>query len=95
LIHGRGFALIRGLPVTKWSTWEIAAAYYGIGTYLGDAVSQNAKGHVLGHVKDIGGDPKDPKTRLYTTRLAQPYHVDSCDIVGLLCLKQAMEGGHR
>jgi len=68
--------------------------YYGMGTYMGDAVAQNAKGHVLGHVKDIGGDPSDPATRIYTTSAAQPYHVDSCDVVGLLCLQQAKAGGH-
>jgi hypothetical protein len=49
---------------------------------------------VPGHVKDIGGDPSDPKTRIYTTSAAQPYHVDSCDVVGLLCLQQAKRGGH-
>jgi len=94
VVHGRGFALVRGLPVQRWSLAQSAAAYFGMGTYIGDAVSQNAKGHVLGHVKDIGGDPHDPKTRIYTTSLAQPYHVDSCDVVGLLCLKKAKEGGH-
>ena len=32
-------------------------AYFGIGAYLGEAVSQNAKGHALGHVYDLGFDP--------------------------------------
>jgi hypothetical protein len=48
VLWGRGFALMRGLPVERWSQWRCAAAYYGMGTYLGDAVAQNAKGHVLG-----------------------------------------------
>eukprot|EP00854_Cymbomonas_tetramitiformis_P000976 gene976-1493_t len=94
ILNGRGFILLKGLPVWKWSTAESATAYYGMGTWIGCAVSQNAKGHVLGHVKDIGGDKNDPKTRIYTTNAAQPYHVDSCDVVGLLCLKPAMSGGH-
>ena len=29
----------------------------GLGTYLGYFVSQNGRGHVLGHVKDVGDDP--------------------------------------
>ena len=48
---------------------------------------------MLGHVKDIGADPSRPETRLYATAAAQPYHTDSADIVGLLCLQPAMEGG--
>ena len=39
-------------------------------------------------------DAEDPKTRIYATSLAQPYHVDrAADIVGLLCLQTAKEGG--
>lgn len=32
-------------------------------------------------MKDIGGDPLKPETRLYTTNVAQPYHTDSADVV--------------
>ena len=45
----------------------------------------SCQGHLLGHVKDIGGDPAKPETRLYTTSAAQPYHTDSCDIVRRPC----------
>jgi len=65
----------------------------GIGSYFGETVSQNGKGHILGHVRDLGNDPKNPLTRIYTTHEKQRYHTDSCDIVGLLCLKQAKNGG--
>jgi len=44
-------------------------------------------------VRDLGLDPKNPLTRLYTTNERQRYHTDSCDIVGLLCLRPAQEGG--
>lgn len=53
-----------------------------------------AAGHLIGHIKDIGGDPSDPNTRLYTTHAAQPWHNDVADLVSLLCLKQAKSGGH-
>ena len=70
-------------------------AYWAIMLNLGgvDAVPQNAKGHLLGHVYDLGGDASDPRTRIYTTKAAQPFHTDSADIVGLLCLERAMRGG--
>ena len=67
VLHGRGFVLIKGLPVTRYSIKESAIAYWGIGTHLGEAVPQNAKGHLLGHVRDIGHDPFNPLHRVYAT----------------------------
>ena len=93
VVNGRGFALIRGIPVDAYSIEEAALAYFGIGTYFGWAIPQNAKGHVLGHVRDIGLDPDNPTHRLYGTRARHLYHTDSCDIVGLLCLQTAKSGG--
>lgn len=93
LLHGRGFVQIRGFPVEKYSIEEIAAAYLGIGSYLGSFRSQNAKGHLLGHVQDIGFDIANPNVRYYQTNQALEYHTDSCDIVGLVCLKTAKSGG--
>lgn len=93
LIHGRGFALIRGVPVERYSIADIATIYWGIGAHLGRALSQNAKGHLLGHVRDLGYDPEDPNVRIYQTTERQYFHTDSCDIVGLLCLRQARSGG--
>ena len=94
VVDGRGFALLRGLPVERWSIREAATAYFGIGCHFGNARSQNAKGHVLGHVRDLGRNAaEDPTARVYQTRERQTYHTDSCDIVGLLCLKTAKSGG--
>jgi len=94
VMTGRGFALLRGLPVERWSIREAATAYYGIGAYFGNARSQNAMGHVLGHVRDLGRDAVNDQTaRIYQTRERQTFHTDSCDIVALLCLKTARSGG--
>lgn len=93
VLNGRGFVLIRGLPVENRPIAEAAAAYWGIGTYFGNARSQNAKGHVLGHVRDLGLSSKDPNVRIYQTTERQNFHTDSCDIVSLLCLKTAKSGG--
>ena len=93
IIEGRGFAMLRGLPVEAWSREQSALAYWGLARHFGDPVSQNAQGHLLGHVKDIGEDPDDPVTRIYQTSHRQPYHVDSCDMVGLLCLRRSLSGG--
>jgi hypothetical protein len=93
LLEGRGFALMRGLPVERWTREETAIAYMGVGSYFGRPRSQNAKGHLLGHVKDLGVDVTDPNVRYYQTRRKLDYHTDSVDVVGLLCLKTAKSGG--
>jgi hypothetical protein len=93
VVNGRGFLLLRGLPVERWSLREAATAYFGLGAHLGSARSQNAKGHVLGHVQDLGLDAQDPNVRIYQTSARQTFHTDSCDIVALLCLKTARSGG--
>jgi hypothetical protein len=93
VLNGRGFLLMRGLPAERWSLREAATAYFGLGAHLGSARSQNAKGHVLGHVRDLGLDAQDPNVRIYQTSARQTFHTDSCDIVALLCLKTARSGG--
>lgn len=93
VLNGRGFLLLRGLPVERWTMRQSATAFFGLGCHLGSARSQNGKGHVLGHVQDLGLDVGDPNVRIYQTHERQTYHTDSCDIVGLLCLKTAKSGG--
>jgi len=93
LLEGRGFLLLRGLPVERYSRRQQAIAYLGLGSYLGNARSQNAKGHLLGHVKDLGFDIRHPNVRYYQTNRKLEYHTDSVDIVGLLCLQPAKAGG--
>jgi hypothetical protein len=93
LIGGRGFELVRGLPVGRLTRREVAAAFLGIGAHLGSARSQNAAGHILGHVRNLGLDVSDPAVRIYQTSARQTFHTDSTDVVGLLCLDTAAEGG--
>jgi hypothetical protein len=93
LLEGRGFVLIRGLPVRRWSPRDAAMAFIGLGAHLGNARSQNAAGHLLGHVRDLGLASSDPNVRIYQTHERQTFHTDSCDVVGLLCLRAARRGG--
>jgi hypothetical protein len=93
LIHGIGFEVIRGIPVGRVSEELASAMFFGIGAHLGFARSQNAKGDLLGHVRDVGADARSPNVRIYQTRERQTFHTDSADVVGLLCLNEAREGG--
>ena len=93
LLHGNGVEVLRGLPVASYSLEFAAAVFCGIGAHLGSARSQNAAGHILGHVRDVGASSKDPNTRIYQTNERQTFHTDSADVVGLLCIREAREGG--
>jgi hypothetical protein len=94
VLEGRGFVLLRGVPVEDRPIAESATAYWGIGSYFGSARSQNAKGHLLGHVYDLGGSTAtDPTIRGYATADRQNFHIDRCDVVALLCLRRAKQGG--
>ena len=93
VLNGRGFVLIRRLPVESWTRRQAAIAFLIIGAQLGNLRMQNAEGHLLGHVRDLGRSSDDPNTRIYQTRERQTFHTDSCDVVGLLCLQTAKSGG--
>lgn len=94
ILDGRGFVLFKRFPAALWGSRKTAVAYMGLGTHLGYFVSQNGRGHVLGHVKDVGDDPTQTHAvRLYRTRARQSFHADEGDVVGLLCVHRAQAGG--
>lgn len=94
VVDGRGLALVRGVPVDRYTRLQAGIAFWCIGSFIGEPVSQNAKGHLLGHVADLGGTSfKNPKNRGYQTHDALPFHCDSCDIVALMCLHPSKSGG--
>ena len=94
ILENRGVALIRGVPVQDFDRAEAAIAFWIIGQHIGEPVSQNAKGHLLGHVADLGGKTlENPSHRGYQTHESLPYHCDSCDVVSLLCLHPSKSGG--
>jgi hypothetical protein len=93
LSRGRGFLLIRGFPRERYTQEECGIIFWGIGTYFGDAVSQNAQGDLLGHIRDTGREIGDPSVRGYQTRIRLPYHTDGSDVVGLFCDQTARKGG--
>jgi alpha-ketoglutarate-dependent taurine dioxygenase len=92
LQNGRGFALLRGLPIDRYNEDEINTIYYAIGLYMGHPVSQNPKDDLLGQVINVG-DSSNKETRVYETNLYLPYHTDPSDVVGLLCVRKAKSGG--
>ena len=107
ILEGRGFVLLRGIPVERYSRHDAALVYWGIGVHLGYPVCQNARGEMLGHVIDLGarstlknplGDGASPmflhpKHRSYMSNERLSYHTDFADVIGLLCLQPSRRGG--
>ena len=94
VVDGRGFALLRSLPVDAWPREVTARVFWAIGQRIGNPVVQNRDGHLLGHVKDLGGDAESPTQRGYQSAAELPFHTDvGAEVVGLLCLQPAKAGG--
>ena len=90
LRHGRGFVLIRGVPVGEWTEPQSALFFWALGLHLGIPGAQNQQDDLLGHVRD---ERTAADLRFYRTRKALGIHCDAADVVGLLCLQKAKSGG--
>ena len=93
LVDGRGFLLVRGLPVERWDEATASLAFWGLGLHLGVPGAQNPAGDLLGHVIDTGESASQPHVRRYRTAGDIRFHCDLADVVGLLCLRTARRGG--
>jgi hypothetical protein len=94
LINGRGFQRISALPVARVGFDDASWMYWGIGLHLGVPWPQNVKGHLLGDVKDQGKRLDDPTARGNELGgVAQAFHSDGSDLVGLMCLDPGVSGG--
>lgn len=92
LAAGRGLAVLRGLPVARYSDDDARLLFWGVGAHLGEGVTQNAAAELMADVRDRGlafqGD-----NRAYQVNAELSMHCDNSDIVGLMCLRQAKAGG--
>ena len=88
---GPGFLLLRGLPRERYSVDDLAKIYFGFGAYIGRPIPQSWHGELLGHVLDISD--LESGVRGYNKGGSQRFHTDSCDVIGLMCVRQAISGG--
>ncbi|KAF8185728.1 taurine catabolism dioxygenase TauD [Pholiota molesta] len=96
LHYGRGFFVLRTIPVDSYSREDNILIYAGVSSYVGETRGlQDKNGGVLSHIKDLSqlyskgaiGGPA------YTTD-KQVFHTDQgADIVSLFALEIAAEGG--
>ncbi|KAF9463721.1 hypothetical protein BDZ94DRAFT_1235994 [Collybia nuda] len=113
LYSGRGFFVLRALPVDKYSREDIAIIYAGkelsgitqvpshnhlpgISSHVGRARGkQDDTGAVLAHIKDLRvshAHEGNIGNAAYTTD-KQVFHTDVGDLIALLALQSAAEGG--
>jgi len=88
---GRGFQVLRGVPVTRWPQSDAELFFWCFGQHFGTPGAQNPQADLLGHVRDTGESPDE--VRHYRTRVNINLHCDAADVVGLLCLTKAKHGG--
>jgi Taurine catabolism dioxygenase TauD, TfdA family len=105
LEQGRGFVLLRGLPVDGYTDDELKNLCWGLGTHLGRARYQNARGELIGEVRDEVrryGAVHEPTQEAILGRSSRSkarssgplrFHTDRCDVVTLLCVRRARAGG--
>jgi len=91
--NGVGFVVLRGVPVERFDIETAKLMYWGLGCYVGEAISQNARGELVAEVTDRGLDKDKANVRGYVTKAGGSPHCDSCDAVSLLCYHHAKEGG--
>lgn len=93
LEFGRGFVLMRGFPVDRYGYEDLRRIYWGIGTHIGPAQSQNIQGQLIQEITDLGFDYSKSEHRGSMTSAELRPHCDITDVVGLLCLRKARTGG--
>ena len=93
LEDGRGMVLLRGLPIERYTDEQAYLIYWLISSHLGTPIVQNARGELIGEVRDRGFDYQANNVRGYNTKAELRPHCDPSDCVGLLCVHPAKSGG--
>lgn len=108
LEDGCGVVKLRGLPVERYTASALRQLWFAIGSHLGLPVYQNCRGELMREIRDEGADVGERYGQLKTEREggvflssyartvssgALRFHTDRCDVVGLLCARQAGSGG--
>jgi len=107
LENGCGIVKLKGFPVDGYSEEDLRRLYFAIGTHIGTPVFQNRSGELMRLIRDEGahvgrtyGETKDEKGSTFLSSYARTltngglrFHTDRTDVVGLLCVRQALAGG--
>ena len=102
--HGRGFAVLRGIPVNAHEQEDAVKISWGLCSYLGRGIPQSREGDYVNHIIDLT-DIKATTNKNLAHVVSRDelrvshhggrrlWHTDTADIVALLCLRKARSGG--
>ncbi len=88
-----GACLVRGFPVERWTAAEMRTLFWCMGLHCGVPRPQGKPSHFVSDVRDAGGQYRGGTGRGYNTNSKLDFHADGSDIVGLMCLQTAKNGG--
>lgn len=88
---GKGFVVLRGLPIEGLSLEQFTACAWSVGTHFGRALSQNAQGELVTSVIDASGEDSTP--RMYRSNLELRPHTDVTAMISLACWHKSASGG--
>jgi hypothetical protein len=91
--HGRGFVLLRGLPIERYDLETCKLLYWILIARLGTPVTQNLAGELMARIADFGFDVAQLNVKPSRTSAEQRPHSDPADIVALLCISRPASGG--
>lgn len=91
--HGRGLALVQGLPRAELSEPEFELLNWAIGLHAGVARPQGRASQYISAVRDVGTDYRGASGRGYSSNARLDFHVDGADLATLACYNKAKSGG--
>jgi hypothetical protein len=91
--NGRGFIVLRGMPVDRYDVEDLKLLHLGLLAHLGTPVTQDTQATLVESVMDRGVSYAGIQVRGYMTNAELTPHCDSGDVVGLLCVRAAKSGG--
>jgi len=91
--HDRGIFTLKGIPVGKYSRIDLQRIFIGMNSHLGTPVIQSTEGELIHEVMDKGENLYGDKGRGTNTKERLPWHTDRSDVVTLLCIRPAANGG--
>ncbi|WP_049414168.1 TauD/TfdA family dioxygenase [Stenotrophomonas maltophilia] len=93
LEQGIGAVIVDGLDISRLTTEQSEALFWGIGQHLGKPVSQSDHGELMMNIKDVPKESEREDARGVHSRHPLDFHTDLCDVVGMLSLQNAHVGG--
>lgn len=104
LESGRGFGVLRGVPINRYSENALKIISWGLCSQFGTGIPQSREGDWINHVIDVSDVSETSRADLqHVIRRGQlrtnhaggelDFHTDTTDIFALFCLRNAKTGG--